>query len=111
MQAWRLRRAQGRPLLGAHISTAEAHHLLKLIQLERYRNEVLEQAFGIGDRNLARLRKAAMIELRTWLKIRRFYRERVLDPTGGSLESGRDMDAPHCAARHGSQNDTPLAES
>lgn len=111
MQAWRLRRAQGRPLLGARISTAEAHHLLRLIQRERYRNQELEQAFGVGPRNLARLRKAAMIELRTWLKIRRFYRQRVLDPTGGSLDDGHNEGAPHCVARHGLQNGSEASDN
>lgn len=87
LAAWRTHRASGRALLGARMSALEAQHLIRLMLRERWTKHQLAKELGLG-RNLARLTHQDMIRLRTALKVRRFYRLRVADPSQPPFETG-----------------------
>lgn len=94
-QRWYLAHKAQKPLLGSRVRAVEAQRLLRLILRERYQKGRLAQALG-RHHDLARLSQQSMISLRTFLKVRRFYRTYVLDPEARTHAD--DPDAPDCLA-------------
>jgi hypothetical protein len=83
-RAWWAAQRGGRPRLGARVSAVEAQRLLRLLFIEwrasTAAKTLLSQALGLRH-NLPRLRQQDRVTLRTELKIRQFYRWRMLaDP-------------------------------
>jgi hypothetical protein len=83
-RAWHVAHQTGRPRLGARVSAVEAQRLIRLLLIEwraQHRaKSALSEALGL-QRNLPRLREQDRITLRTELRIRQFYRSRMLaDP-------------------------------
>jgi hypothetical protein len=78
VQRWRARPAD-RAGLGALVSAVEAQRLVRLILRERYSRSTLAAALGRRG-HLAQLAHAQRITLRTFLRVRHFYRTHVLEP-------------------------------
>jgi hypothetical protein len=83
-RAWRATVQTGRPRLGARVSAVEAQRLIRLLLIEwrasRAAKTLLSQALGLRH-NLHRLTQQDRVTLRTELRIRQFYRWRMLaDP-------------------------------
>ena len=80
-RAWHAAHHTGRPRLGARVSAVEAQRLIRLLLIEwraqRGAKGLLSAARGLR-RHLARLRQQDRVTLRTELKIRQFYRARML---------------------------------
>jgi hypothetical protein len=83
-RTWRTASQTGRPRLGARVSAVEAQRLIRLLLIEwralRRAKSALSEALGL-QHNLPRLTEQDQITLRTELRIRQFYRSRMLaDP-------------------------------
>jgi hypothetical protein len=76
---WRKGKRGGRVPLGALISAAEAHRIIKVLRAEFLTRQRLAEALG-RHHDLARLTHQQMITVRTLLKVRRVYRTRMLEP-------------------------------
>jgi alpha-galactosidase len=75
-RAWWTATQTGQRPLGARIPAAEAHRVLKLLRLEWPTLGALARALG-KHHDLARLRQARTITVRTELRLRQLYRTRV----------------------------------
>jgi hypothetical protein len=81
-RAWWTATQTGQRPLGARVSAVEAQRLIRLLLIEwrtlRRAKSALSDALGL-QHNLPRLTEQDQITLRTELKVRRFYRSRVLE--------------------------------
>ena len=92
-RTWWTAQQTGRPRLGARISAVEAQRLIRLLLIEwrtlRRAKSALSEALGL-QHNLPRLTEQDQITVRTELRIRQFYRSRMLaDPDRRRADPGR----------------------